>query len=139
MHRVVMLIVLVCALAPAALAQSKSLVSPRKAEVLNAQSIKRDPAFSEDGGSGASPVADYKSALSEYKADKATLVTRIDGYDADYIVMTNKIADATTTAKCKTALEKTQKAIEAQQREILALKQMVSDLKKMEKAAIELE
>jgi hypothetical protein len=111
----------------------------QKKAVLNTQSIKKDASFSEDGGAGTDPVADYKSALLEYKNDKGTLNTRIANYDADYIVMTNKIADATTAAKCQTALEKTAKAIESQQKELLALKQMVADLKKLDKAALELE
>ena len=110
-----------------------------KKAVLNTQSIKKDANFSEDGGAGTDPVADYRAALLEYKNDKSTLNTRITNYDADYIVMTNKIADATTVAKCQAAMEKTVKVIESQQKEILALKQMVADLKKLDKAALELE
>ena len=110
----------------------------QKKAVLNTQSIKKDASFSEDGGNGDNPVKDYKDALLDYRNDKIALTNRIANYEADYIVMTNKIADATTVAKCQTALEKAAKTIESQQKEILALKQMVADLKKLDKAALEL-
>jgi hypothetical protein len=102
------------------------------------ESIKSDASFSEDGGNGKDPVQDSIEAIREYRDHKIALTNRIANYEADYIVMTNKIADATTVAKCQTALEKTAKAIESQQKEILALKQMVADLKKLDKAALEL-
>ena len=77
----------------------------------------------------------FASQMAAYKADRDTLVARIAAYEDDRVTATNKIADATTVAKCQTAMQKMQNEIEALARCVNTLKQITADLKRAQVAA----
>ena len=99
--------------------------------------IMSQPSFADDGGGDGGPVSNYCTALLEYRNDNITLTNKIANYNADYIVSTNKISLVADSAT-QTAMNKIMKSIDDLQAEKNSLRQMVADLKKMQKAQMEL-
>jgi hypothetical protein len=104
-----------------------ALAAPQPLDTSKAQKNRAEAKIAADAGE---ETATWAGSMDEFKADKATLATRQDAFDADMVTATNKIAQIDNVAKAKTACEKMQNEIDDLNKCIASLKQMVIDLKK---------